>query len=523
MPPHSIEAEESLLGAAMLSAGALEQLVKETRPEDFYRPQNAAIASALVELYQRDPATAPGPVLVNEVLRRRGDDVEPRELVRLFSAAPATSAAHHYASIVHDHATLRRLIASAGEIADIGYGRPEDVHAAVLRAQAALAEVASSNGSRTYSSLEFGDVAALLAGAIPKVDPDFLTRTDGQSLLYAGRMHSIHGEPTAGKSWIALFAAIEVLRLGGAVLYLDYEDSLPGIVGRLLALGADPADVTDRFGYVKQDGPFGSNEKLELAARVKALNPDLVVIDSIGEALSRDGLKEDVASDVISWVEKLPRWLARSGATVVWLDHVAKDREQRGRWARGSGAKLGAIDGASYEAVTVKAFSRHQAGRVDLKVAKDRHGTFELGAVAATVNVTPHADGERVVIELGPAEAVKTSDPFRPTHTMRRISDELENARVPVSAKGLRLLLPGVKARTVAEALQRLLAEGFVTTYRNGSTELLHLAKPFRDDEPPPQPPPPVEPPPGLFDDENVVTGPWDDLHTLNDPDHPKE
>lgn len=522
VPPHNLDAEESLLGAAMLSATALEVLVKKTRPEDFYRPAHGTIAAAMVRLYEEDPTKSADPVVVCDLLKREGslEDVGgPHRLIEIQGSTPATSSAPRYASIVHDHATLRRLIGSAGEIAELGYALPDDVHDAVMRAQNRLADVAASNGSRSYSSLDFGDVAALLAGSIPKIEADFLTRSDGQSLLYAGRMHLFHGEPTAGKSWLALSAALEVLKIGGAVLYLDYEDSLAGIVGRLMALGADPADVVDRFLYLKQDGPFGTAEKLELGGRLKVLNPDLVILDGVAEALSRDGLSEDRATEVVEWIEKLPRWLARTGAAVVMLDHVAKDKETRGRWARGSSAKLAAVDGAAYEVNVVTAFSRHKAGRVDLKVAKDRPGSFELGSIAATVKITPHADGERVVLELVPAESIKPSDPFRPTATMKRISDELERSKIPVSAKGLRLLIPGAKPKTVAEALARLQSEGWVTTYRNGSTELLKLDQPFREEAEPPGREPPPPPPPELpleggpiadaFPGTTVVEGPW--------------
>lgn len=538
VPPHNLDAEEALLGAAMMKRTALEVLARETRPEDFYRPANGHVAAAMVRIFESDEGTGSispaDPITVAAELSREGllEDVGgPHRLLEIQSSTPATSNAGRYAGLVHDAATLRRVIAAAGEIAETGYGHGTDAHDAVVRAQALVANVAASNGARSYSSLEFGDVAALLAGSIPKLEADFLTRSDGQSMLYAGRMHLFHGEPTAGKSWLALTAALEVLRLGGAVLYLDYEDSLAGIVGRLLALGADPADVVDRFLYLKQDGPFGPAEKLELGARLRDLNPDLVILDGVAEALSRDGLSEDRATEVVEWIEKLPRWLARTGAAVVMLDHVAKDKETRGRWARGSSAKLAAIDGAAYEVVVVTPFSRKKAGRVDLKVAKDRPGSFELGSVAATVKVTPHADGERVVLELVPYEQVRpTSSVFRPTVVMKRISDALESSSAPLSAKELRLRLPGVKPRTITDALGVLIAEGWVRTYRAGSKELLHLARPFDEEETPPPPAPSAPPPPELplegptktigdaFPGSTVVPGPWPAPGDEHDP-----
>lgn len=530
VPPHNVDAERALLGAAMLSSSALEVLATETRPEDFYVPSHAHVAAAMVRIFT-DGATngtltsgpSPAdPVVLGDALERDGllEAIGGiRALATMQSETPATSSAARYARIVHDHATLRRTIYAAAEITELGYSLPLDVHDAVLRAQSLVADVAANNGSRTYSTLDFGDVTALLAGSLTPVEPDFLRRSDGQALIYAGRMHLFHGEPTAGKTWLALLCALEILRLGGAVLYLDYEDSLAGIVSRLLAMGADPDDLRDRFVYLRQDGPFGTTEKIELGARLKATNPDLVILDGVSEALSRDGLSEDRATEVVEWIEKLPRWLARTGAAVILLDHVAKDKETRGRWARGSSAKLAAIDGAAYEMTAVVPFSKHRAGKTLVKTAKDRHGTTEVGKHAAAMLVTPVANGERVVVELIPPEEAteSTADAWKPTILMRRVSEELERAVTPLTAKSLGDLVHGDK-KLIRTAISRLIAEGWVHRYRIGSAEYLRSLKPYGEHEDAPEPDPelPLEddapatetdspgPPP-----DNVTRGPW--------------
>lgn len=524
-PPHDLDAERALLGAAMLSPAALEILATETRPADFYRPAHVHVAAAATKVFVEaatgtGPAgSAPGsspadPVTLADVLRRAGvlDDAGgTAELVSLMAGAPSIGNARRYARIVHDHATLRRTIAAAAEIAEVGYGVPDDVHAAVISAQALLADVAANNGSRSYSSLDFGDVEAILAGDVPRIEPDFLLRTDGASLLYAGRMHLIHGEPSGGKTWLALLAVLEVLRMGGSVLVLDYEDSLAGIVSRLLALGADPADLRTRLVYLRQEGPFTAAEKIELGARLKSLNPDLVILDGVAEALSRDGLSEDRATEVVEWIEKLPRWLARTGAAVLMLDHVAKDKESRGRWARGSGAKLAAIDGAAYEIVVVTPFSKRRAGKVLLRIAKDRPGSVgEVGSIAAAVTITPHADGERVVLEVAPDDPTSTADPWKPTGLMRKVSEELERAEVPITAKALLDLVHG-KRDLVREAIARLEAEGWIRRYRIGSTEYLRIERPYVEGGEAPGLDPTLPLDGNVAGTDNVVTGPWPD------------
>lgn len=497
-PPHNLEAEESILGAAMLTRPALEVLATTLRPEDFYKPAHGHICAVLTQAFEE--SWDPDPVTIAAELARAGqlDAVGGKHaLIQIQAACPAATAAARYAQIVHDHATLRRLLATSAEITEHVYSTSGSAHDAVLFAQELLGQTASNNGARAYSTLEVPDVGALLDGDLTNEEADFLTRVDGRALLYAGKMHVLQGEPTAGKSWLALQAVVEVLGIGGAALYLDYEDSSRGILGRLLALGADPAAVRARFVYVQPAGAFGLSEKLELERILARLNPDLVVIDGVAEALARDGRSEDKASEVVGWIEKLPRWMARTGAGVVMLDHVVKDREQQGRWARGSGAKLAAVDGATYVVRVVTPFSRHRAGTLKLIVAKDRPGGVgAINDVAAVAQVEPKGDGERVLIRLEVHVADQAvTDTWKPTVLMRKVSEELERSAVTLTARDLKNLMGSNKPGLVGAALARLQQEGYVMTISEGRRNVLKLVKAYTPDS---SPPPPAEPPPTL-------------------------
>ena len=482
--PHDTDAEAALLGAAMLSRKALAVLCTETRPEDFYVVKHATIARSLVDAFEHgwetDYLTVRAHLDGLKLLETIGD---PGYLVELTSTTPATSSAPRYAHIVHEHATLRRLLIAAREIEELGYAGG-DAHKAVVAAQARLGSVASQNGARSYSALEVADTATLLEGDLEAPDADFLSRSDGLNLIYAGKMHVFQAEPSTGKTWLALAAADEVLTLGGAVVYLDWEDSSRGVLGRLLALGADPAAVAARFQYVQPVGPFGQAERLVLNEILERLNPDLVVIDGVAEALARDGYSEDKASDVVAWGEKLPRPIAQSGAAVIMLDHVVKSKEDQGRWARGSGAKLGMIDGAAYSLKTSAGFSRKKSGGMRVVIAKDRPGGVgTIGETAAMISVEPHADGTRVVLKIEPDTAAKRiTDPFRPTGLMAKVSHEVQTTTVPLTAKAVRALIHSDKPKFVSEAIARLLAEGYLRETRQGSTVFLVHVKPYTGD-----------------------------------------
>lgn len=520
LPPHSTAAEESLLGAAMLSAAALEVLATQTEPGDFYKPAHGHIAHVLTRAFEE--GWPPDAVTVSEELERTGllDAIGgPATLTTMMAACPSTSAAPRYARIVHDHATLRRLLDAGVEIAELGWaaGGTLDAHAAVMRAGELLGTVASQNGDRAYSSLDVADVTALLEGDLEAEEPDFLRRDDGRALFYAGKMHVLHAEPSAGKSWLALLASLEVLALGGAVLYLDYEDTSTGILGRILALGADPSAVQERFAYVQPAGAFGPPERVVLDRILARLNPDLVVIDGVAEALARDGLSEDKAADVVSWIERLPRPMARTGAAVVMLDHVAKDRERQGRYARGSGAKLASVDGAAYHVQVTSAFSRRRPGNLKLVIAKDRPGGVgAIGETAAIATIDPGPDGTRVLISLArdTGEVVSRSrhDSWKPTVLMRRVFEELTQSPIPLTASTLRALVHSDKKAYVDRAIARLIIEGYVVEQKRGRQKILVAVKAYDDGRDPPGPP---AAPPQLDLDEheeepsNVTHGPW--------------
>lgn len=484
VPPHDLDAERALLGAALLSATALEVLAMQTQPGDFYTPAHQHIAHALVRCFQEKAAA--DAVTVADSLTRDGvlDVVGGLPgLYELQASTPSTSNAAAYAGIVHDHATLRRLVASAASIADLGYGTPADVHGAVMQAQSLVENVVANNGSRTYSSLRVADIEAIVAGSFALEQPRYLTRSDGASLLYAGKINGFQAEPSSGKSWLALLACVEALAMGGAAVYLDYEDTPVGIVQRLLALGATGEAVRSRFFHVRPDGALGLAEKVELGQLLDRVNPDVIVIDAVAEALSLDGYDEDRNAQVVSWFESVPKWLAETGACVLLLDHVTKDKEKRSRGGRGAGHKLAAIDGACYEVRVVKSFNRHSGGVLKLLVDKDKPGA--VGAIrdaVAVVAVEPHADGARVEMRVDkPADSAALSevDAWKPTRLMEGISKALTDTSAELTMSAIKATFARSRPKVVEEAVTRLVTEGYIGGQRRGRSMVYRSLRPY--------------------------------------------
>lgn len=143
VPPHNLEAEESVLGSMMLSAEAIADVVEQIKPEDFYRSSNQKIFAALKALYARgDPVDA---ITAVEELKRGGILEEvggPLFIHELVEQVPTPASAGHYARIVAQAALLRRLIQAAAEIMEMGYSAPEDPEGAADEAETRIYNVA---------------------------------------------------------------------------------------------------------------------------------------------------------------------------------------------------------------------------------------------------------------------------------------------------------------------------------------------------------------------------------------------
>jgi len=143
VPPHNIEAEESVLGAMMLSAEAIADVVELLRPDDFYVSANREIFDALRSLYARgNPVDA---ITGVEELKRRGslEDVGGHLYIHeLVERVPTPGSAAHYGRIVSEGALLRRLVDAAADIIDIAYSAPEDPQRAADESEQRIYEVA---------------------------------------------------------------------------------------------------------------------------------------------------------------------------------------------------------------------------------------------------------------------------------------------------------------------------------------------------------------------------------------------
>lgn len=346
------------------------------------------------------------------------------------------------------------------------------------RANGVPLNIGSAESSARRTTWAHVPLEAILNGEHGEPMPSILARTDGRCLIYRERAHTLHAEPEALKTWLALGACAEQLAAGETVLYIDCEDSATSIVQRLRALGTDGDAMRRRFIYIRPDEPLAAEALTDFESALES-TPSLAVIDGVTEAFSRQGLNPLDNGDVASWLDLLPRRLIAAGAAVLLLDHVVKDREQRGRYAIGAQHKLAGVD-VAYSMRVLEPFAHGHDGLVAIKVEKDRPGRvreFADGGQVALLRARSE-DGGAVTISLEPPETGNAA--FRPTVLMERVSLAVE-ADPGLSKRAIREAVRG-KATAVDLALELLAAEGYVDAQRDGHTIRHYPVRRFSDE-----------------------------------------
>lgn len=489
VPPHDLDAESALLGSMMLSVDAIEAAVV-ARPSDFYSTAHGIIFRTIQKLH--GDGRPVDPITVRDEIESAGlsreaagpDGNLKKYLLEIQASAPASVNAGQYLAIVLRDARARAALTLSGEIAEGIYSGSTDWQA---RAEQ-LGDLSIAAADAAQYSWAPVDVAAILAGTVPVVKPEYLKRHDGEPLLYPGKIHAFNAEPEAGKTWLALVAVAEQLDAGANVLYLDFEDTAVGIISRLQSLGVPDLYIAEQLDYVRPDEAIDARARLTVQKIIHERTPTLAVIDGVAEALALCGLDENSNADVARFLVSLPRFISAAGVTVVMIDHVTKTKETQGRYARGAGHKLAGVD-AVYKLESVRPFGRDLEGVSKLVIQKDRHGWIRrLGRHVADFRVDGRDGGDRVLYDLHvPEKTVDAEGHDRPTACMEAISRAVETSKEPVSSSILRKKKEdggiGFRIATIKAAVSQLVDGKYVVAEDGPRGSLLITSrKPYRAD-----------------------------------------
>ena len=363
LPPQSLEAEQSVLGAVLIDRDAIVEVAEFLRAADFYRQANGTIYAAILELFERrEPIDI---VTVSETLERN-DQLEGvggrAYLSSLSNSTPTAVHAVQYARIVERKAVLRNLIGAAGRIAGIGYEDPAEVQEAIDRAEAELFAVSQKRIEAGFTKLD-----SLLHQAYDRLDylhahrgeingvrsgfTDLDTLTTG---LQKSDLIVVAARPSVGKTSFALnIAEHAAVRDKKSVGVFSLEMSKEQLVLRLLSSVANIDSQRLRTGFLEEmdftkiapamnalsEAPMYIDDTpnistMELRTKARRLQAeaglDLVIVDYLqlmqAATTTRDANRVQEVSEISRGLKALARELS---VPVIALSQLSRQPEMR--------------------------------------------------------------------------------------------------------------------------------------------------------------------------------------------------
>jgi replicative DNA helicase len=261
IPPHSIEAEESVIGGVLLDNEAFDRIADVIKPEDFYVERHARILSAMASL--SDSAMPMDAVTIAERLRQRGDLERiggVAFLLELSERVPTAANVEHYARIVKEKATIRRLIRASTEIIDRAYDTSVETDDYVDRAEQSIFEI--SEEARHAGPVRIDSLVIHSLSKIDKLIENKSTTTGVPTgfadldRMTAGFQPSdliiIAGRPSMGKTAFCLNIAANVaLHANIGVAVFSLEMSADQLVMRMLCSLAQLDLARVRVGHIQ--------------------------------------------------------------------------------------------------------------------------------------------------------------------------------------------------------------------------------------------------------------------------------
>ena len=362
IPPHDLEAEQAIIGSMLTDRDAVISAIEILKEEDFYREDNKAIYTAILNLYNRaEPIDI---ITVKSELESMGkfEQVGGLEyLAELPEKVPTTANAMKYIKIVEEKSTLRRLIKTANEIIELGYSPTEDVEDIMEGAEKKIFNIMQEKNQKGYAPIK--DV---LVESFTKLEelynrkqhitgvPSGFTELDYRTAGFHGsELILIAARPAMGKTAFALnIATNAAVKANVPVAVFSLEMSKEQLVNRILCSESMVDSNKVRTGKLEEDdwtklagtiGPLSEAEIFiddtpginitEIRAKCRKLklekNIGMVVIDYlqlIQGSNKRGGSREQEISEISRSLKILAKEL---DVPVIALSQLSRAAEQR--------------------------------------------------------------------------------------------------------------------------------------------------------------------------------------------------
>ena len=281
--PHSVEAEQSVLGAMLIDARCAPQVIEELKPEDFYLRTNREIYETIYSMFNFSLTI--DPVTVLEQMRQRGvydENTSRNYILQLMEITPTTANIREYMDIVKDKALLRRIAETAGELTGLVQEGTETARQVLDIAEQriyAIREGRDFQGLTHISSVILNVYERLnelaqsdsavpgLSTGLPDVDMAISGLNKSDLILLAAR-------PGMGKTSFALNMLLHAGKFSGkTVVFFSLEMSREQLAMRLISSEA----FVDNKKLVT--GKLGEEDWSKIAAASAALNQTQILID----------------------------------------------------------------------------------------------------------------------------------------------------------------------------------------------------------------------------------------------------
>lgn len=355
--PNSIEAEQSTLGCMLLDRDAVTKAIEIIKQGDFYKEAHNVIFKAIKLLFNQgeaiDLVTVPTKLRDMEML----EDVGGASYISQLANVPTTANVEHYAKIVEDKATRRKLIKAGNVISQMGYGDKELIEL-LDKAERSVFELSQNRASQDYASasdLVFESLANLEEiqnsdKEITGVSTGFKDLDRMLSGLQPSDLIIIAARPSMGKTALALnIAEHAAIKEKMTVAIFSLEMSKTQLTNRMLASNAQVDSHRMRTGQLREkdwhkltegatrigeskifidDTPGISVAEMRAKARrIKAEHGlDLILVDYLQLMAGEGNNKQEEVSEISRGLKGIAREM---GVPLVSLSQLSRACEQR--------------------------------------------------------------------------------------------------------------------------------------------------------------------------------------------------
>lgn len=248
IPPHSLEAEQSVLGAMILDKEAINTAIEIIRPDDFYKEANKEIFEAILILFNKnEPVDL---ITLSEELKRRGtlENIGGvTYLANLSSGVATTANIKYYCKIVEEKSILRRLIRSCDDVIAKSYENSDEVNAIIENAEKAIFDITQGRHREGFSPLNevllssFSQIEERAAnqGTLTGLTTGFIDLDNKLSGLQKSDLILLAARPSMGKTAISVnIVTNAALKANAKVAVFSLEMSKEQLVQRMISATA---------------------------------------------------------------------------------------------------------------------------------------------------------------------------------------------------------------------------------------------------------------------------------------------